>query len=131
MTRVIVTGDRNWHCADLAGQVIDRLQTRYGKSLVLIHGEARGVDLSFSLVAEFRGIEAEPYPADWKTHGKAAGPIRNQEMVNAGADFVLAVHRDLAGSKGTRDCVRRALTAGIPVWLIDSEDAEPRRVREV
>jgi hypothetical protein len=31
-------------------------------------------------------------------------------------------------SKGTRDCCRQAIAAGIPTWLIDSEEGEPKRV---
>jgi hypothetical protein len=49
-------------------------------------------------------------------------------MVDLGARFALAVHRDLATSKGTGDCVRRCLAARIPVWLIDSEDCKPRKL---
>jgi len=41
-----------------------------------------------------------------------AGSIRNQEMVDAGAAMCLAFHRDLAASKGIRDCVRRAIRVG-------------------
>lgn len=49
-------------------------------------------------------------------------------MVDAGAELAIAVHRDLRGSKGTADCVRRCLEAGIPVWLIESEEVTPERV---
>jgi hypothetical protein len=30
--------------------------------------------------------------------------------------------------KGTKDCVRQALAAGIPVWLTEDDRANPRRV---
>jgi hypothetical protein len=59
-----------------------------------------------------------------------AGPIRNGEMVAAGADMCVAFHRFLTESRVTKDCVRRAIEAGIPTYLIDSEKAEPRRLRE-
>jgi hypothetical protein len=51
------------------------------------------------------------------------------EMVQAGADLCIALHRSIETSKGTRDCVRQALAAGIPVWLIESEEAIPKRVQ--
>ena len=38
--------------------------------------------------------------------------------------------RRLTGSRGTKDCVRRAIEAGIPCYLIDSEAAERRQLRE-
>jgi len=53
------------------------------------------------------------YPADWDTHGKAAGPIRNQSMLdqNPGIELVIA----FPGGKGTADMVARARKKGIPV----------------
>jgi hypothetical protein len=58
-----------------------------------------------------------------------AGPIRNAEMVAAGAGMCVAFHRFLRQSRGTKDCVRRAIEAGIPTYLVDSEEARPRRLR--
>jgi hypothetical protein len=48
--------------------------------------------------------------------------------VGAGADLCLAVHQDIAGSKGTKGCARLAIAAGIPTWLIDSGGGEPVRL---
>jgi hypothetical protein len=50
-------------------------------------------------------------------------------MVQAGADLCIALHRRLEASKGTKDCVRQALGAGIPTYLIEDEDAQPKRIR--
>jgi len=61
--------------------------------------------------AESREIACETYPADWDKHGKAAGPIRNQEMLDQHPDFVLA----FPGGNGTADMVARARRAGVPV----------------
>jgi hypothetical protein len=58
-----------------------------------------------------------------------AGPIRNAAMVAAGAKMCLAFHCAIGASKGTRDCARRAIAVGIQTYLIDSERAEPRRLR--
>jgi hypothetical protein len=49
-------------------------------------------------------------------------------MVAAGAGMCVAFHRQLAWSRGTNDCVRRAIEAGIPTDLIESEEASPRRL---
>ncbi len=133
MTRVIVTGDRNWYCRDLADRVVVRLIGCYGSDLVVVHGNYYGVDTAFSRSCRSLLVDQEPHPAHWDKLGNRAGPIRNQQMVDAGANFAIAVHRDLGSSKGTKDCVRRCLAAGIPVWLIDSDrvDAEPVRIREL
>jgi hypothetical protein len=143
--RVIVTGDRRWYDADLAKQVVNRLLLRYGPGLVIVHGAATGIDASFAEACDDLGVEQEPHRARWKDlkaagavircdrHGRRynanAGPERNAEMVAAGAQMCVAFHRFLAGSRGTKDCVRRAIEAGIPTYLIDSEAAEPRRLR--
>jgi hypothetical protein len=75
------------------------------------------------------GVAVEPHLAHWKGLGNIAGPKRNQEMVQAGADLCIALHRSIETSKGTRDCVRQALAAGIPVWLIEDDRAVPRRAQ--
>jgi ABC-type sugar transport system substrate-binding protein len=128
--RVIVTGCRNWNCASLAQRVIARLVARHGK-VTILDGNASGVDAAFADAASEAGCKVLRFPADWEKYGKGAGPRRNAEMVAAGADFAIAIHKSLTRSRGTKDAVRRCLAAGIPVWLIDSEDGEPRRVREI
>jgi hypothetical protein len=127
--RIIVTGDRFWACHKLAAAIIRRLVDRYGPDIVIVHGAATGVDESFATAARGLGVAEEPHPADGDRHGKRAGPIRNQEMVDAGAALCVAVHRFLANSKGTKDCCRQAIEAGIPTYLIDSEKAVPKRLR--
>ena len=80
---------------------------------VVIHGGARGADISADVCALAFGIDVEVYPADWAKHGKAAGPIRNAQMLREGRpDAVLA----FPGGRGTADMVRRAKRAGVPVW---------------
>jgi len=50
--------------------------------------------------------------AKWSKHGRAAGPIRNQEMIDeCKPDLVVA----FPGGRGTADMVRRAKAAGIRV----------------
>jgi hypothetical protein len=128
--RVIISGDRNWHCDALARRVIARLVARHGE-VDIVQGAADGVDRAFVEAAFDAGCGVSSFPADWQKHGKKGGPIRNAEMVAAGADFVIAVHRSLAWSRGTRDLVKRSLEAGIPVYLIDGEDAEPKWIRNI
>lgn len=64
-------------------------------------------------------VSHERYPADWEKHGKAAGPIRNQQMLTEGKpDIVVAFSDNLSNSKGTADMCRRAHKAGLPVYVI-------------
>jgi hypothetical protein len=114
----------------MAVRLIEWVQANIGAIAVIRHGAATGIDRSFDWAAGIMRIETDPHPADW-SKGRSAGPIRNSAMVKLGADIAVACHRDLAGSRGTRDCVRKCLKAGIPVYLVDGEDAEPRRITEV
>ncbi|MCG8444954.1 MAG: DUF2493 domain-containing protein [Hyphomicrobiales bacterium] len=78
----------------------------------LIHGGARGADEGAADWGRSEGIKVISYPANWRKHGKSAGPIRNQKMLDEGKpDIVMA----FPGGKGTADMMRRAEAAGIPV----------------
>jgi hypothetical protein len=50
-------------------------------------------------------------------------------MSRDGADLCIALHRTIETSKGTKDCVRQALAAGIPAYLIEDERGIPRRIQ--
>ena len=115
--RILVTGSRNWTdvrtvyraLTDHSAEAI-----RQGRRVLVIAGDARGADALAAVWAVSHAVGGESHPADWEKHGKAAGPIRNQEMVDLGADICLAF--PLGESRGTRDCMRRAEEAGIPVY---------------
>jgi hypothetical protein len=49
-------------------------------------------------------------------------------MVEAGADLCIALHRSIETSKGKKDCIRQALAARIPVWLVEDDRGIPTRV---
>jgi hypothetical protein len=143
--RVIVTGDRNWYAPELAEKVVNRLRLRFGRGLVIVHCAATGIDQSFAEACAKLGVAQEPHPARWddleapeavvrqdqggRAYNANAGPVRNAAMVAAGAGMCVAFHRRLARSHGTRDCVRCAIEAGIPTYLVESEEGRPRRVR--
>lgn len=68
-----------------------------GTSLTeIVHGAAEGVDSAAIDFYEthFDGYQLlygiRKFPADWKTHGKAAGPIRNRQMAEY-ADALLLI----------------------------------------
>lgn len=82
----------------------------------VIEGESRGADQLAREVAESEGIPVLPFPAQWSKYDRAAGPIRNQRMLEEGKpDFVIVFHDDLEHSKGTKDMVQRAIKAGLQV----------------
>lgn len=56
----------------------------------MISGHARGADTIAESVAEELGWQVEVFPAEWSKYGKQAGGMRNQQMVDHGADICLA-----------------------------------------
>ena len=116
--RIIITGGRKRESEDDYGtmaDVLDRIDTDGLMALhsVIIQGGCpTGADLLARKVADEFGIRVETFPADWQQHGRAAGPIRNQLMADAGADLCLAFP-SRGRSAGTWDMIRRALGAGI------------------
>lgn len=78
----------------------------------LIHGAAKGADRHALQWALPKGLTINEFCPDWKKLGKAAGPIRNQQMLDIGKpDLVVA----FPGGAGTADMVKRARAANIRV----------------
>ena len=113
--RVLVCGDRNWSDREF---VFDHLQM-VPPDTVIIHGNCRGADKLADSVARQLRLTVIPFPAKWRKFGHAAGPIRNEQMINEGRpDKVLAFHDHLDKSRGTRDMIDRAESVNIPVRIL-------------
>jgi hypothetical protein len=107
--RVLVCGGRDFLDRDCLFVELDALRLSRGVT-VIISGCARGADTLGLEWAKARGIEVARFPADWEKHRRAAGPIRNQQMLDEGRpDLVIA----FPGGRGTADMVGRATAAGI------------------
>ena len=111
--RVIVCGGRDYADAGKVRAVIKDV-AGLADRVTIVHGAARGADTLAGDIAAFWGLTVEAHPAEWDKHGKGAGPIRNQKMLDAGADLVVA----FPGGAGTSDMVGRAEAAGVPVWAV-------------
>lgn len=114
--KILVCGGRNFDDRALMGEALVRVALEIDSEPVIVHGGATGADSHAGLEATRCGWWAWRCPADWRKHGKAAGPIRNQQMLDeAKPDWVLAFPTEK--SKGTWDMVSRAEKAGVPVWV--------------
>jgi hypothetical protein len=118
VSRILVTGSRDW--TDLSaltfalGWTYGHLQARgLGPAgAVLVHGACpTGADAMADAVWTGQNMPVERHPADWDTHLRRAGFIRNAEMVALGADVCLAFIRN--GSNGATMTARLAEAAGI------------------
>lgn len=122
--RILITGTRE----ELSSEEKHKINTLLAKILiidhphddvVIVHGDCpTGVDNWVSGFEDDRtNVTIERHPADWVAHGRYAGPIRNQEMVDLGADICLAFPK--GESRGTRGCAKLAQEAGIPTIITE------------
>lgn len=84
--------------------------------ITIISGMAKGVDSVAADWAVANYAKLEPYHADWNKYKKAAGPIRNQRMLDEGKpDLVIA----FPGGSGTAHMKRIARSAGVKVIEVE------------
>lgn len=113
---VVVTGGRYFSDENLVGNTLMKWRKEHG-CFVLYHGGCSGADYLASCWALENGLMTKTFKADWKTHGKAAGPRRNDDMLNTALGsghkvFLIA----FPGGRGTASCKRLALKKyNIPV----------------
>jgi hypothetical protein len=118
--RILVCGSRNWHDTQTIRERLTRLipPEPWADEPTIVHGDALGADRIAASVALDLGLWVEAHPANWRKHGKAAGPIRNNRMLDSDIDLVLAFQR--AGSRGTQHTIDGARRRGIPVEVFDA-----------
>lgn len=114
--KVLVCGSRDWFDRG----PIERELRKLPPGTIVVHGAARGVDTIAGDVAYDLGFTVRSYPADWNRWPKAAGPIRNSEMItmehrlDEPIDKGLAFSKDIETSRGTRDMVNKLRAMHIP-----------------
>ncbi|QNL30828.1 DprA-like DNA processing chain A [Mycobacterium phage Estes] len=131
--RVLITGSRDWADRRAVGIALGRELEKFGEILILNGMCPTGADLhahQFYLAHGSKWVREKEFPADWgrdctgscyhkprfkngQRYCPIAGHLRNQAMVDFGADVCLAF--PLKDSRGTYDCMKRAKKAGIPV----------------
>lgn len=110
--RILVCGGRDYQNVSAVRHALTALHAKRGITLI-IEGGALGPDRLAREWAIASGIPHQTFDADWKAHGKAAGPLRNGRMIAEGKpDGVVA----FPGGRGTADMIGKAQAAGVKVW---------------
>ncbi len=113
---VLVCGGR--HFADYGA--VDRT-LRALCPCAIVHGGASGADGLAGSWAADNGVPEIRVPANWKRHGRAAGPLRNRWMLDFTlVDLVVA----FPGGAGTANMIKQARERGIEVVLAGAEKLE-------
>jgi hypothetical protein len=112
--RVLITGSRTWTNETLMREAFESINkdNEYNFRVILVHGTAKGADSMADKIGQELGWSIERHPADWNTHGKRAGFVRNSEMVSLGADICLAFIKE--NSRGATMCAALAEKKNIP-----------------
>ncbi len=134
--KILVCGSRDW----TERETIRAWLRKFPRGSTVIHGAARGADTIAGEEARALGFTVRAYPADWTTNGKAAGPIRNQRMLDEehlrgttiggvalpfqpfdrclAFTWVLRKEEQSGRVTGTGDMVIRCVTAGIVATIV-------------
>lgn len=109
--RVIIAGGRDIHDYDLIVSAVNKANFRI---TAVVSGGASGVDALGERYASEMNLPLHVYFADWKKHGKAAGPLRNAKMAEH-ADALIAIWD--GQSKGTKNMIETAQKRGLAVYV--------------
>ena len=116
---IIVCGGRNYFDLVRVNKELDRLHAETPIKR-LWHGDAQGADRCAGVWGALHRVPVTPVPVDWKTHGRPAGCIRNQKMLDMatlhkdGLDLVVC----FPGGKGTAHMRYIAEKAGVKTRVI-------------
>jgi len=101
--KVIVAGSRDITDFDAVSNAIEKSGFQIRE---IVSGAADGVDSLGEEWAENHAIDTAIFEADWDTHGKSAGPIRNKQMAQYADAAVIVWDGE---SVGTRSMLEKAL----------------------
>lgn len=102
----IIAGGRDYAVTSADAEYLDTLDITQ-----VVSGGASGADRGGEQWAENRGIPLTVIKAEWKSYGRAAGPIRNRRMADIADAVVL-----FAGGAGTSSMFRIAMVRGLRVF---------------
>ena len=116
MKKLLVSGSRTITDKHKVFQALDEMMSVMlkGEDVTIIEGGAKGVDTLARQYAIERKIPYEEHPADWDKNGRAAGYIRNVEMVKE-ADVALIIWD--GKSKGTAHAMKICEKKGVKYLL--------------
>lgn len=110
--KLIIAGSRDLTVTEtFLNEIVTQFQLEMTE---VVSGGARGIDRCGERFVgafnnHFKGVKEinlKVFEADWETHGKAAGPIRNKEMAEY-ADALLLIHTNTKGSLSMKQEMQR------------------------
>lgn len=114
MFYVLISGKRDFTDYERFSRELDESLKDVEDDIEIVEGGAKGTDALARRYALEHELKCREFAALWENNGRAAGPIRNSEMVKfvAGKACKAVFFWD-GKSRGTGDCLRKARKAGI------------------
>lgn len=111
--RVIIAGSREYDDYHHLAKACDFLLKNVSHPRIeIVSGATRGADTLGERYAKERGHLLTRFPADWDTHGRSAGPLRNRKMAEY-ANALIAF--PIGKSAGTRNMIQQARQLGLDI----------------
>jgi hypothetical protein len=114
--KVIICGDREFRKEYAAPirRVVRKLKAEHGRRLLVIEGEAPGVDSLVRACCKREGVHCAGVAALWDHYHRSAGAQRNSVMLGLDPHEVIGIHVDFSKSVGTVGMLKIAKDAGVP-----------------
>lgn len=124
MTRIIIAGSRQFNDYHKMLTELDNLGIHLINlidPIEIVSGHAYGADTLGERFAKAYHYPLKIFHADWDNYGRAAGPIRNEQMAKyaAEADKGVLIAFPLGESRGTRNMIKLAKQYGLEVYVIE------------
>jgi hypothetical protein len=119
-----IVGSREFRNYKQLCDTVNRIRKKLNVKFI-VSGGAQGADRLGEKYAKEHGIKLINLLPDWKKHGKKAGIMRNEDIVNA-SDYVLCFYD--GESKGTRNTIERTKKTRKVLEIIYYNKIRPGRV---
>ena len=118
--RIIVCGGSKFNDYSLLESSLNRIFNEYsGDAIEIISGHAKGTDSLGERYAKEHNLKCTVFAADWKRYGKAAGPIRNSQMLKyAKQENPIVIAFWDGKSHGTKDTINKAKKLNVRCEII-------------
>lgn len=133
MTRIIIAGSRFFFDYEKLLSAVDELGIHLMNTIdpvEIVSGHAQGADALGEKFAKAYRYPLKIFPAEWNKYGKAAGPIRNEQMARyaAEADKGILIAFPMGESRGTRNMIKLAEQYGLEIEVVDDEGESIRSI---
>lgn len=111
-----IVGSRDFDNFTILSEAIDNFIEKHGEISYIVSGGAKGADSLAEKYAKINNIKMKIFKPDWKKYGKAAGIIRNKDIVDNSTHLIAF---RINNSRGTTNSIMRAQKKKMYVKIYD------------